>query len=274
MTLDRRAVLAAAGVSLAAAPLTAGNAAPRKTPGTFVLVHGTWLGGWIWADVAERLRRDGHRVFTPTLSGVGERRHLANPDIGLDTHIADIVNVIDFEDLTDVVLVSQGFSGVAATGAADARRDRIAHIAFFDALIPHPGRMTALELTPTGDEPDYFKQHRKDFIQGYMMDFLAVYPMKMLVADDRPAIQASIRRRITPHPAKAWTDPLVLKNGGWTGLPRTCFRVTKQAFAPSSDKMWGTATQPGWHLIDVPCDRMGMMTAPDAVTRAFSDLVA
>lgn len=275
MAADRRTVLTAAGLALAAAPLTAAPSPVSATRrGTFVLVHGTWLGGWIWADVAERLRRQGHRVFTPTLSGVGERRHLASPAIGLDTHIADIVNVIDFEDLRDVVLISHGFSGVAATGVADARRDRIAHIAFFDALIPHPGRMTALELTASGDEPDYFKQHRKDFIDGYLMDFLAVYPMKMLVADDRPALQASIRRRITPHPAKPWTDPLGLKNGGWNGLPRTCFRTTRQGFAPSSEKMWGTATQPGWSLIDLPCDRMGMMTAPAVVATAFAKLVA
>lgn len=219
MALDRRTTLATAGLALVATPLAA--AATNSKGATFVLIPRTWLGGLIWADVAERLRQEGHRVFTPTLSGVGERRHLASPAIGLDTHITDIVNVIDFEELSDVILIGHGFSGVAMTGVADARRDRIAHTAFFDALIPHPGRMTALEMTANGDEPDYFRLHRKDFIEGYLMDFLAVYPMRMLVADDRPAIQDSIRRRITPHPCKPWTDALILKNGGWAGLPRT-----------------------------------------------------
>lgn len=274
MTLDRRAALAAVGLSIAGAPLSPLAAKSRRKRGTFLLVHGTWLGGWIWADVAELLRRDGYRVFCPTLSGVGERRHLARPSIGLDTHITDIVNVIDFEDLRDVILIGHGFSGVAITGVADARRERIAHIAFFDALIPHRGRMTALERTPEGDEPGYFKQHRKDFIDGYLMDFLSVYPMKMLVADDQPAMQASIRRRITPHPSKTWIDELVVKNGGWAGLPRTCFRTTRQGFAPSSEKMWGIATQPNWRLIDIACDRMGMMTAPDLVAKAFAGLMA
>lgn len=276
MTADRRTVLTGGAMALAATPLNASLPTRSKRPrrGTFVLVHGTWLRGWIWGDIAEWLRRQGHRVFTPTLSGVGERRHLASPAIGLDTHVADIVSVIDFEELRDVILVTHGFSGVGMTGAADARRDRIAHIAYFDALIPHPGRMTALERTPSGDEPYYFRQHRKDFIDGYLMDFLSVYPMKMLVADDRPTIQNSIRRRITPHPAKPWTDKLVLKNGGWAGLSRTCFRLTGQGFAPSSKRMWGTATQPGWDLIDLACDRMGMMTAPELVARAFVQLVA
>ena len=92
------------------------------------------LGGWIWADVAQRLRGAGHRVFTPTLTGVGERHHLIRPDIGLATHIADITAVIDYEDLRDVILVAHSFSGVAATGALDARRDRVRQFAFFDAL--------------------------------------------------------------------------------------------------------------------------------------------
>ena len=270
MTITRRTALTLA----AATPFAAAATQARSRPATYVLVHGTWLGGWIWADVAARLRAMGHRVFTPTLTGVGERHHLTSPTVGLDTHIADIVAVIDFEELRDVILIGHSFSGVAITGAADARRDRIRHIAFFDALSPSAGRMTAVETNADGTETDSFRKRRANFVDGYRMDFLTSYPMRMLIDDSLPALQASVRRRLTTHPAKAWTDPLALRNGGWEGLPRTCFRGAAQAFAPSSDKMWGPATGPGWSLIDLPCGRMGMMTAPDVVASAFAKLAA
>jgi len=266
--ITRRAALS--GAAVAAAAGSVGVSARPSQSATYVLVHGTWLGGWIWADVAERLRAAGHRVLTPTLTGVGERHHLTSPNVGLDTHIADVVNVIDFEELRDVILIGHSFSGVAVTGVADARRDRIRHIAFFDAVIPHAGRMTAVETNADGTQTAAFRRRRASFVDGYRMDFLADYPMRMLVDDTLPELQASVRRRLTTHPAKAWTDRLKLSHGGWEGLPRTCFRTTRQAFAPSSDKMWGPATGPGWSMVDVACGRMGMMTDPAVVADAFA----
>lgn len=271
--IDRRELLGvgAGAAGLSAAPRAA-HAAPTGAKPPFVLVHGTWLGGWIWRDVADRLRAQGHRVFTPTLTGVGERHHLAHPGIGLDTHIADIVHAIEWEELSDVVLVTHSFSGVAATGAADRLKDRIRHIVFFDALIPHPGRMTAVETNPDGSETEKFRARRARFIDGYLMDYWADYPIRMLIPDERPDLQALVRRRLTPHPAKAWTDPLVLKNGGWEGLRRTCIRGMAQRFAPSSDKMWGPAREPGWTLIELPVTRMGMLTEPDIVARCLAGI--
>jgi len=272
--MHRRDILKV-GAATTVATLTAGNAGAGEVKGasaTFVLVHGTWLGGWIWAEVAARLRAMGHRVFTPTLTGVGERHHLITPQIGLDTHIADIVGVLDYEELNDVILIGHSFSGVAVTGAADQRRDRIRHIGFFDALIPHEGRMTGVEMRADGSETEDFRARRAGFIDGYQMVFLEHYPMKMLIGDEYPDLQAKVKRLLTPHPAKAWTDKLVLSRGGWEGLPRTCWRGAGQIFAPSSVKMWGPATEPGWNLIDLPVGRMGMMTDPAIVAAAFGKL--
>ena len=268
-----RRELAKGAVAVVAGTIAAPIAtAQSRKPATYVLVHGTWLGGWIWADVAQRLRGAGHRVFTPTLTGVGERHHLIRPDIGLATHIADITGVIDYEDLRDVILVAHSFSGVAATGALDARRDRVRQIAFFDALIPHGARMGAVETNPDGSETASFAARRATFIDGYQMVFEASYPMKMLIDDTLPELQANVRRRLTPHPVRSWTDRLVLRHGGWEGVPRTAFRAVAQRFAPSSDKMWAPATGPGWQLVDLPCGRMGMMTDPDVVASAFARL--
>jgi pimeloyl-ACP methyl ester carboxylesterase len=96
------------------------------SPRTFVLVHGAWHGGWCWRRVADHLRRDGHQVFTPTLTGVGERVHLIGCDISLATHIADVVNVIISEDLQNVVLCGHSYGGFVISGVAEKAEARIA----------------------------------------------------------------------------------------------------------------------------------------------------
>ncbi|WP_108810421.1 alpha/beta fold hydrolase [Sphingorhabdus sp. Alg231-15] len=270
--MERRDFLNLAAVTPFAASSLVNAAIASSESKIFILVHGTWLGGWIWQDVAQALRKMGHRVFTPTLTGVGERHHLTNPDIGLGTHINDIVGVIDYEELSDVILIGHSFSGMAITGAADVRKEKIRHIGFFEALIPHEGRMTAVEMNADGSETEKFRERRSRFLDGYQMVFWDDYPIEMLVGNEYPKVRAKLRKLLTPHPADAWTDKLILKNGGWRDLPRTYLRGTKQEFAPSSIKMWGPAKQPGWDWIDVPVGRMGMMTHPEIMASAFAKL--
>ena len=266
--LSRRSVLGGSG-AWAALPAFASTGGETRRA-TYLLVHGTWLGGWIWAEVADRLRALGHRVFTPTLTGCGERHHLTGPDVGLETHIRDLTGVIDWEGLSDVILVAHSFSGIAATGAADRRRDRIRRLVYFDALIPAPGRMSAVARDPDGSLPDWWIKRAQDFIDGYQMDFWKSYKIDMLVPPERVDLVALLKARITTHPAKAWTDELVLRNGGWEGLPRTCVRAAAQRYSPSSERMWGPARGPGWELIDLPVTRMGMLTEPEIVTACFA----
>ena len=107
---------------------------------TFVLVHGACHGGWCWRRVADRLEARGHRVFTPTLTGLGERSHLLNRDINLDTHIADIVNVFRWEDLRDACLVVHSYGGWPGSGALEQIGDRVSSIVWLDAQLPHDGQ--------------------------------------------------------------------------------------------------------------------------------------
>ena len=273
MSVDRRGVLAGmAGAGVMAGKVSAAPAGARKQP--FVLVHGTWLGGWLWADVADRLRAAGHRVYTPTLTGVGERAHLASREVGLETHIRDIVGVIDCEELENVVLLGHSFSGVSVTGALDRRRDKVAHVCFFDAVIPAGDRLSGVETMPDGSDTPRFAKKRAEFIDGYMMDFWKDYPLDMLVNADWPAVREKLTRRITPHPAKAWTDRLVLENRGWEGMSRSCIRLTGQIYAPSSEMMWGPSRAPGWTNIDLPYQRMAMLTHPDEVAAALLSLTS
>ena len=107
---------------------------------TFILVHGTSHGGWCWVRVADRLRSLGHRVFTPTLTGVGDRSHLMSTDINLDTHINDVVNVIKWEGLENLVLCGHSYGGWVISGVAEQVEDRIGSIVFLDAFMPEDGQ--------------------------------------------------------------------------------------------------------------------------------------
>ena len=177
----------------------------------------------------------------------GERLHLTGPDVGLDTHITDIAQVLEFEDLNHVILVGHSFSGITITGVADRCRERIDRIVFFDALVPREGRMSGVPLDPdTGDFPDWWKAREEHFIDGYQMDLWQDYPMEMLVPDTYPEVAAKLKHLITPHPAKQWTDELVLEHGGWEGLNPTYIHCVGQTYRQSSDLMVGPARGPDW----------------------------
>lgn len=107
---------------------------------TYVLVHGAFHGGWAWQKVADELRKHGNTVYTPTLTGVGERNHLARPDVDLETHIQDVINVLEFEDLEKVVLVGHSYGGMVITGVASRVPERISKLVYFDAVVPDSGQ--------------------------------------------------------------------------------------------------------------------------------------
>jgi len=106
----------------------------------YVLVHGAWGGGWYWRDVADALRRSGNEVFTPTLTGLGERSHLGSSEIDLDTHVKDILHVLYYENLRHVVLVGHSYGGMVITGVAAQTSDRLAHLVYLDGDMPADGQ--------------------------------------------------------------------------------------------------------------------------------------
>ena len=106
---------------------------------TFLVCHGAWSAGWAWKKMHPLMAAAGHRLLTPTCTGLGEREHLANRSIDLETHIQDILNVIKYEDLRDIVLIGHSYGGMVATGVADRARDRIAQLIYLDAFVPQDG---------------------------------------------------------------------------------------------------------------------------------------
>src|SRR5215510_3541187 len=115
---------------------------------TFVLVHGSWAGSVVWRELAPRLRKAGHDVHAPTLTGIGARKHLLNREIDLDTHIQDVIGVIDDADLSDIVLVGHSYGGMVITGAADRVPERIASLVYLDAFVPENGQSNLSMLPP------------------------------------------------------------------------------------------------------------------------------
>ena len=128
---------------------------------TFLVCHGAWSAGWAWKKMHPRMLAAGHRLVTPSYTGLGERAHLASPSIDLETHIQDILNVIKYEDLRDIALIGHSYGGMVATGVADRARDRIAQLIYLDAFVPRdgqslldlnePARARMMQLAATGD---------------------------------------------------------------------------------------------------------------------------
>jgi pimeloyl-ACP methyl ester carboxylesterase len=114
---------------------------------TILLAHGAWSAAWAWKKMRPLMARSGHAFFTPSYTGLGERAHLANPTIDLDTHIEDVLSVLRFEDLHDVVLLGHSYGGMVATGVADRARERIAHVIYLDAFVPKDGQ-SLFDLVP------------------------------------------------------------------------------------------------------------------------------
>src|SRR5690349_14070720 len=107
---------------------------------TYVLLHGGWAGGWQWRAVAQHIRAAGYEVYTPTFTGLGERAHLASPEVGLETHIQDVLGVLEYEDLHEMVLVGHSYSGMVSTAVAERVPERIAELVYVDAFVPQDGQ--------------------------------------------------------------------------------------------------------------------------------------
>ena len=159
---------------------------------SFVLVHGAWHGGWCYSRVAKILRAAGNEVFTPTLTGLGERSHLMRPDINLDTHITDVLNVVRWEELSNVVLCGHSYGGIVVTGVADAIPDTTAAIVYLDAYVPRDGDSTM----------SFLPKERQAMIlrDAEQYDGIAVAPpAPELYGVNRSDIEW-VRGKLTPHP--------------------------------------------------------------------------
>ena len=186
---------------------------------TYVLVHGGGHGGWCYQRVARRLRAAGHEVHTPTLTGLGDRAHLLSPEVGLHTHVQDVVSLLFHEDLREVILVGHSYGGAVITGVADKAHDRIAHLVFLDATILLDGECVA-DASP-GIRPFAEQECRR--IDGVDLILWPSNPaMRTLYGIEKDRDWSWMESRLHPHPWRCFTDRLELENpDAVASLPRT-----------------------------------------------------
>jgi pimeloyl-ACP methyl ester carboxylesterase len=164
----------------------------------FVVAHGAWSAGWAWKKMRPLMRAAGHEFWTPTYTGVGERAHLANADIELDTHIQDVVGVLEYEDLRDVVLIGHSYGGMVARGVADRARERIRQLIYLDAFVPENGKSLL----------DYVGEHGKKMRQAAADGWRV--PANPMPPDTAPADVAWASPNRMPQPIKTIATPMRL----------------------------------------------------------------
>ena len=233
---------------------------------TFVLVHGAWHGGWCWRDVATRLSAAGHEVFTPTLSGLGERAHLAKWPIDLATHIADIENVIAFEELEDVRLVGHSYGGIVISGVAERIASRIKHLVYLDAIVPVDGKRH-IDMVPPRPGGS-FEQVRK---AGTDLDALPVGSMEFLGVTD-PEKVAWLKRHLVPHPMGTLLAPSELPQDRAATLPRTFIYCTERQGKSFSPFALAAKDDPSWSYRELATAHDAMVTAPAELTELLLEV--
>ena len=220
---------------------------------TFVLVHGGWDGGWAWTPVARKLRAAGHEAFTPTLTGSGERVHLASPEIDLDTHILDVVNVLHYEDLHEVVLVGSSSGGMVITGVAEKTPERIDRLIYLDAFVPREGESICDMLGPKGKAA--FEQTAEEHGDGWRVPF----------GDPDADRKTDVMLKMAQH-------PLALSNPDAARLQRTYVLFTGKSaenkLAPVFESIAARLREDkGWNYLERPFVHYPVLDQPDGVEK-------
>jgi pimeloyl-ACP methyl ester carboxylesterase len=227
-----------------------GQTPKANTPAkpTIVIVHGAWGGAWGFRRVDSLLREKGYNVYRPTLTGLGERVHLASPDVGLRTHINDVVNMILFEDLHDVILVGHSYGGMVITGVADRVPDRIKHLIYVDAFVPEDG-----------ESVESIEGARAAWIKPMTKGDYIVPPW---VKPDQPP------PKDVPQPLKTFTEPIALKNKSARSLPATYILTVEAGKKPEDDDFASQAARArarGWPVLQLTADHNAQWSAPEAL---------
>jgi pimeloyl-ACP methyl ester carboxylesterase len=231
---------------------------------TFLVCHGAWSAGWAWKKMHPLMAAAGHRLVTPTYTGLGERAHLANPSIDLETHIADILNVIRYEDLRDIVLIGHSYGGMVASGVADRARDRITQLVYLDAFVPRDGQ-SLLDLNEPARQPMQELARAGD---GWRV------PPNPTPPDTPPADVEWLTERRVDMPIKCFEMKLKLRNGELT-LPHSYIYAMRAALADTFRPFAERAKRErGWRYYEIDASHSPHVTAPEALMTMLQMIVA
>jgi pimeloyl-ACP methyl ester carboxylesterase len=234
---------------------------------TFVLVHGGGHGGWCWKPVVERLRAAGHDVYAPTLTGLGERRHLITPRTGLATHIEDVVQLLFHEDLQCVILVGHSYGGMVVTGAADRSPERIRRLVHLDAAVPRDGE----RLIDSSPGLAAFDDSR--LVDGVRLGLWPETVIGPLYGLTDPALAEWALPRLSPHPWKSFEDRLELgQPEALAAIPRAIVNCTSTMHRRPPELVARWSDAPFVRELDTAHDLM--LTEPDKVAALLEEIAA
>ena len=261
--VTRRCMLRSAtagGLVAAAVPGVIGAARAQSARKTFVFVSGAFCGGWIWRRVTDRLEQGGHKIFAPSLTGLGERSHLLSRDVNLDAHIADVVNLIKWESLENVCLVAWSYAGFVGSGALESIGDRVSSVVWLDAYIPADGQRVA----------DFAAEAVRKAIQTALdKDEAGVRGLAKISSDAIVAERdrAFVESKVTPHPVGAYLRQIKV-SGALQKVPKkTYIRLPKFPQPPFDKALADCKSVKSWATFELPdVGHMAMLDAPDRVS--------
>jgi pimeloyl-ACP methyl ester carboxylesterase len=226
---------------------------------TYVLIHGAWHGGWCWKMVAPALRRAGHEVYAPSLTGLGERKHLASRAVDLETHIQDVVGLLEMEDLGEVVLLGHSYGGMVVTGAADRAAGRIRKLVYLDAFVPEDGKCLLDYAVP--------ERAARMRAEGEKTGFVAPPPMA-LWGLTKPEHLAFVGPREVRHPFATMSQRIVLKNAAAVAsLPKSFIYCSSPATGSFDQFAAKYRNDPAWRFHELETGHDAMLLMPEVVTR-------
>ncbi|MEV4476415.1 alpha/beta hydrolase [Nonomuraea sp. NPDC049504] len=212
---------------------------------TYVLVHGAWHGGQCWERVVPLLAEAGHRVFAPSLTGLGDKVHLRGPEVNLDTHVDDIVSLLTEQDLTDVILVGHSYAGLVITSAADRVPERVGRLVYLDAMVPEDGE-SALDVQPMTRA---LIERAAETEPGWLVPPMPEMPPMGLFGVTDPADAAWLREMLTDQPVGCFVQPVRLTDPALRLIPRThihCVAGVPEGIerrpVPASAQVWELPT--------------------------------
>lgn len=233
---------------------------------TFVLVHGTGCGGWVWQKVTSLLRTRGHAVYTPTLTGLADRRHLLNDQVNLTTHITDITNLIFYEDLNDVILVGNSYGGMVITGTAGRIPERLKLLVYLDAYLPDDGQSEADLL----QEELLARRMAEAAAHGGVIQ----PPPPGIFGISDPWLVDWVSKRMTPHPISTYIEPVHIDNGPSSPVPLIYIHctgnpaTTPDLFSESAAK----AKNRGWPVIEMNTGHLAMLSQPQSLMEILNNV--
>jgi pimeloyl-ACP methyl ester carboxylesterase len=240
----------------------------RNPMATFVLVHGAWFGGWCWQKVIPLLESAGHEVYAPTLTGLAERASELSPEVGLDTHIQDIVGLLEEKNLHGVILVGHSYAGMVITGVVDQVPERIAHLVYLDTFVPRDGEsMASVSIIVKW----VLRKRVRASGDGWRVATQGTYGVT--TEPDRSWVLS----KVTPQSLKTFEQPLHLKNpGAVSGKPRTLITCTGRRggyFRSLVRRIFARPTEAGWRLRQLPTSHCAMITMPRGLADLLLDVV-